>query len=91
MQIELSTYQAMQTMYATFDAAKDNYGLASRAAKLPTAEVYLEIAKELTGVTVTLVNLLSENKYYIDQLQQRRRRAEYHVMRLEQSEIKADQ
>ena len=91
MQIELSMYQAMNTMYATFDAAKDNYGLASRAAKLPTAEVYLEIAKELTGVTVILVNLLSENRYYIHELQQRRRRAEGHVMRLKESEIKADQ
>ena len=91
MQIELSTYQAMQTMYATFDAAKDNYGLASRAERLPVAEMYLGIAKELTGVTVILVNLLSENKYYVDQLQQQRRRAEYHVMRLKQSETKADQ
>ena len=91
MQIALSTYQAMHTMYATFDAAKDNYGLASRAAKLPIAEMYLGIAKELTGVTVTLANLLSEDKYYIDELQQRRRRAEYHIMRLKESETKADQ
>ena len=91
MQIELSMYQAMNTMYATFDAAKDNYGLASQAAKLPVAEMYLTIAKELTGVMVILVNLLSRNKHYIDLLQQQRRRAEYHVMRLKQSEIKADQ
>jgi len=89
MQIELSTYQASQTMYATFDAANDNYRLAESKAELPIAEIHLTAAKELTAVTVTLVNLLSENRYYIDELQQRRRRAEDHVMRLKESEIKA--
>jgi len=91
MQIELSTYQAMHIFYATFDAAKDNYALASLVSRLPTAEMYLGMAKELTGVTVILANLLSEDKYYIDELQQRRRRAEDHIMRLKESEIKADQ
>ena len=84
MQIELSTYQAMHTMYATFDAANDNYRLAESKLELPTAEMYLATAKELTSVTVTLVNLLSEDRYYIDELQQRRRRAENHVMRLKE-------
>jgi len=91
MQIELSTYQASQTMYATYDAANDNYRLASRAAKLPVAEMYLRMAKELTAVMITLVNLLSEDKYYNDPLQQQRRRAEDHVMRLKESEIEAHQ
>ena len=91
MQIALSTYQAMHTMYATFDAANDNYGLAESKLELPIAEMYLAIAKELTGVTVILVNLLSENRYYIHELQQRRRRAENRILRLKESEIKAHQ
>ena len=91
MQIALSTYQAMHTMYATFDAANGYYRLAESKAELPIAEMYLAAAKELTGVTVMLVNLLSENRYYIDELQQRRRRAEDRILRLKESEIKAHQ